>query len=633
MGKILFCSKCGNRLNEGEQFCGKCGQPVNADRTAKSSAKEIQRIPPVSSIAGPGSGRKESKSASIKGKIAGIVSEVLSAAAGYGNIVQEKLAGWKPGIAEGSSKRYLYAGLGAMAAVVLVLANGARINHALHKTFSSPADYYQYIEKKTIEEFTSDAGEWYDRYVLYALNPYDRKVSAELEVELGEDGQEFLGLLGLTGIDVSWLKSVSVSGEANVKEDMMAFDAALNVNKTDLLSGSMMMDIGKEAAYVQIPEINGKYISFDSSALGYDGFDAYYEQQKRLEALLKACPNRKEAEKLLRRYLKTVLECMDDVEISKETISAEGIEQKCTALKVVIDSETVADIAKAVLKEARDDKEIKAIILDLVKAGEEEMDAEEIYSQLQEQIDELLDLPDQSYDTGEKLVMKVYVDGKGAIRGRSLAIGPVTVKYLMPEKGRKYGCEWSAQMGEMKVKLAGSGKRSGDAISGDFNIKYNGASIVDITVKKLNLKDLRKGQPNGGVTVQLSSKISSLIGQVPGLSIAEDLKLSADFDSRKHSHACRLGVTYDDQDLGNISLAVKTGSGSGISTPDRGKAVMIEEGEDLIEWTESIDAGKLFSSMKKAGLPSEYTDMLEEAFDDVKDADYSTLISMMYHWF
>ncbi len=40
---MIFCSKCGNQLQDGTQFCNKCGNPTN-DVATPSAAKEVKIV-------------------------------------------------------------------------------------------------------------------------------------------------------------------------------------------------------------------------------------------------------------------------------------------------------------------------------------------------------------------------------------------------------------------------------------------------------------------------------------------------------------------------------------------------------------------------------------------------------------
>lgn len=600
----MFCKKCGSEVNDGAAFCPKCGTALKST-TQKAPEQKSQPIMPM----------PEPKMGNMAQGTSGVSDD-----------------GQKGSIKKG----LIIAGIAAAAVLILLIANAARINNFVHRTFSSPEKYYQFVEEKTVKELSDHAGEWYDSYVLDSLNFYNKSVEGELTVELGKDGQEFVGLLGLAGVDVSWLESMKISADTAVKDDTVAYDISFSLNGSDIISGNMKMDMEKGMAYFQIPELNKTYLGVDMTEAGYGAYDSDFlaEFQESNKKLLQACPDQAEVEKLTKRYMMLALGCVDNVSKSKETLKVEGVEQKCTVLKVTIDSDTMQDMAQVVLEKMRDDKDIKSLMESVLLAGseavDEDVDIDEVYEEFQDTIDEILDELEYLSYMDEKIVMKVYVDGKGEIKGRSIDFGDVTVSSLMPERGNKFGYELSGNSNGITVKLTGSGKISGDKISGDFQIKYNGASLVDITAKKLDIEELKSGRMNGRIEMRAASKIGSVIGSVPGLAIIEDMQINMDFKSSKDAYSCKIGVVYDEQDVGSIGVSAKMGSGSKASMPSSKNVLMIEDEDDMEEWLEGARIDGLVDSLKKADIPSEITDALEE-IEDI--SDLSDALYRMYYYY
>lgn len=640
----MFCKKCGSEINDGAAFCPKCGTALKST-SQKAQEPKNQPIPPIMPMSGIDMGNTAQGTSDTSGASAKMEGAAKAAAEGIGQAAEKgkELLGkigssGNDGQKKSTKKGPIIAIIAAAAVLILLIANGARINNFVHRTFSSPEKYYQFVEKQTMKELSGHAGEWYDRYVLDSLNFYNKSVEGELTLELGEDGQEFIGLLGLAGVDVSWLESMKIGADTAIKDDTVAAGMSFALNGSDIISANMKMDMENGMAYFQIPELNKTYLGVDMAEEGFDDYGAQLlaEFQASNKKLLQACPDRAEVEKLTKRYMMLALSCVDDVSKSKDTLKVEGVEQKCTVLKVTIDSDTLQDMAEVVLKEMRDDKDIKALMKSVIEASgdalDEEVDIDDIYEEFQDTIDEILDELEYLSYINEKIVMKVYVDGKGEIKGRSIDLGYITFSSLMPERGSKFGYELSGNAGGISVKLTGSGKISGDKISGDFQIKYNGASLVDITTKKLDIESMKSGMMNGRIEVRASSKIGSIIGSVPGLSIIEDTQINMDFKSSKDAYSCKVGVIYDNQDVGSMAVSVKTGDGSKASIPSAKSTLMIEDDDDVEEWLEGIKFSGLVDSLKKADIPSEITDVLEdiEDIDDIYDALYE-LDSMFYY--
>lgn len=598
----MFCSNCGNVVSETEKFCPKCGYPVQTE------PDEAPNPEPA-------------------------VADGAKKAAETGKEILQKVGGKK-------MVPLMAAAAAAVVLVVVVIANVARLGNFMHKTFSSPEKYYQYVEKKAAKALSASAGDMYAEYV-DTLKNYDRSVNAEVSVELGKDGQEMLELAGLMGVDLSWLKSISVKGNWATKSGVTSADASIAMNKDNILSGGLILDTEKESLYIQIPELTKTYIGMD---LG--DFMSNYEREmldetmESSKALADALPSQSDAQKISKKYLDIALGCIDDVSKKTEKETVEGVTQKFTAVEVTIDDDTLQDIMKAVLKEMKKDKDIKKIVRDVAKAVDE--DGDDVYEEFQESIDDILD-DIKYYDLGdaEELVMTVYIDGKGNISGRSLELksstgkrrDSATVKMLMTEKGSKFGYELSVSgFGSESVKLTGSGKKSGDKISGDFKLKYNGTSLVDVAVKNFDLDKAKKGQLDGAFEISASSKIGSLIGSAMAGSVIEDVKLLLTFGSSKNTSTVSLGVEYDGDDLGKASVSVKTDKGSKASIPSGKNVVMVEDMDDLEDWIETIDWSKVISNLKKTDLPSEVLDLLEDVVDMIEDGDLWDLADDLYRY-
>lgn len=632
----MFCKKCGNDLKDGAAFCPKCGTPVNAEgsieknlNAAGETTGKGSGTPMIPSIADMEFGTPSRKAgnassdAGEKDKMAVIQEAAGSLADRLKNVAGTlaAIAGKPQGITIGGKKITLSRNiLIAAAAIVLVLligiGNGARIGNFFHRTFSSPEKYYQYVEKKAVKELSGNLAEWYVEG-LDMLNFYDRRVEGKLTVELGKEGEEFLGLLGLVGLDMSWLKSAGISGGVSVKNGSIGMDVAAVLNNSNILSGNALMDMDSESMYVQIPEINKQYLGFDLEEMGgWTDAEEWADMQSINRQLMEAMPNKAKFQKLLTRYLNLALGCVEDVKRSSATLKAEGVQVKCTELKVTIDAETMLDMQKAVLEKMLVDKDIKTILTEVARAGEaidEDMDPMDVYEEFQESVEEMLEDLDRYGLDMDKIVMKVYVNGKGEVIGRKLDVEDTSISILMPQKGSKFGYELSYKPrygGDLK--LSGSGRRSGDTISGDFQLKYSGTSLLEVTVKKLDLKKLKQGRPDGRLEMQLASKIGELGRYVPGLSILEDLVLTADMKSSRGSYQCTLGITYDDEKVGSINASIETGKGSKTSAPKGKSVVMVEDADDFMEWAEGIDLSAMTKALERADAPDEIIEALEE---------------------
>lgn len=623
----MFCEKCGNPLKENEKFCPKCGTPV-----------KIPENPVKNEISG-----NDGQTKPEAGNAVETAQKTISETAAKAKNVLGNLGGEGSPLKKFADSKYKIPAIigGAVLLLLIVLiANGARINNLVHKTFSSPESYYQFVEKKAMEDVYDLSGDLYDSFILESLNStFNKSVSADMSVELGKDGEELLDLAGLAGVDLSWLKSVQGEAEFSIKNNIFSMGIGTSMNKDDIVSCNMIMDFENGDAYIQIPELTktymGIYMEDVMSSYDYRQFEQIQEQQELSKDLVKALPSQSQVEKLLKKYTKIALKCVDDVSMGSKTLKVEGIQQKCTELKVTIDADTMQTIMEAVLEEMIDDKDIEKYIVNVAEASGQ--DGDEIYENFQDNLDYALDNLDRTITGDGKIVMKVYVDGKGNIKGRTIEWNDrgdkQSISILSPQKGSKAGFEFSVNADGEKIELSGSGKRSGDKITGEYELKYNGAAILDITTKKLNIADLKKGQLNGEIGIKVSSKIGNLFNMGYSrygsyLSMITDLELKINASSSRNSTKCKIQIIYDEQDIATISASVKTGSGSKASVPSSKNVVMVEGPEDALDWLEEVNWDKVISRLEKTDLPSEVIDLLEDIVDAIEDEDYYELYRM-----
>jgi len=209
----------------------------------------------------------------------------------------------------------------------------------------------------------------------------------------------------------------------------------------------------------------------------------------------------------------------------------------------------------------------------------------------------------------------------------------VEIAMLMPEKGSKFGYEFSVEESGQKIQLTGSGKRSGKTISGNFEAGYNGASFVDIKVKKLNTKDLVAGKVNGYFEIVAASKISDLLngyGSYTAANILSDMVLKIDTQMKDNSSKVTLDVSYDDKKVGTFNVACKTGKGSSAKAPGAGNTVIVEDEDSMIEWLESISWDKVVTKLDKTDIPSDLVELIEEIGEMVEDEDFDELAYLLY---
>ena len=681
----MFCEKCGKPVGDFEKFCGNCGAPVlplesaeavSVEAEAKAAAESVSVEAEAKTAAESVSAEAETKAAAESVSVeaeAKAAAEAVSVEAEAKTVTepttvsdatmasettavsatpepavslaipQVQEAPIAPAIPmdnpNDSGKKpkkkkapWIIAVCAVLAAVVVVIcvACGAGLGNFFRRNFSSPEQYYQYVEGKTVSALAEMCGAYYEALIIDSLGTSDRSVDAEFTIELGEGGKELIKQLEMADVDLAWLTDVSMGVGYTLKNSLLGYDLSFGLNKSDILSVKAIADLEGGTMYLQVPELTVDYIGVDLNEITdgdwTESLEAYKEMQETLVAVQKAMPKTKDVEKLLQKYLKLALSGVSDVEKSTKTIKVEGVQQKCTELEVTFDGKSLSKILKAVLKEIPKDKDLKNLFVSTTNSllaldGDWTINiGEDAWDEFIEEVEELLDNLDELEDLDEVLVMRVYVDGKGDIVGRVIELVEdketyATISVLMPKKGSSFGYEFSVEPGYgTKIALTGSGKISGSNLTGDFALEVMGMSILDIKVSGLDTKQLRQGYLNGSVTIAPSRLIGSLLtGDMSynGTRLT-DMQLTLDFQSSKDFDKMTMGLLCDKEEMFSAVLSVKSGDGSGISVPDAGNTVFVEETDDLQGWLDEINWDKFIENLDKAGLPDEIVDAVED---------------------
>jgi len=617
----VFCNKCGNPIKEGNKFCSKCGAPVTEVPVTEAPVAETEAVVEEAPVAETEPIAEETPvveagtAAEETVKQVEAVNETLN----YAQTIPE------PKKKAGGSKKAVFIVGGILVALILVLVicllNAASFTNFFKKTFSAPEDYYHFVEEKTVDEITAVAGNFYETAILEGLDSSNKGSSMELTVSLDEGGKDLIELAGFAGVDLSWIDDAKISADASIKDTLYGLGATFGLNGEDVISGNIIMDIEEGSAYVQIPELTKTYIGLDlEEELGEYELEMMQDQMEASAELLKACPDRAKFEKMLSKYLNIAIACMDDVSIDEKAIKVESVKQNCTELSVTIDAGTIVDMLEAILEEMEDDEDLEELITNFASLSPYDMYEDEIYDMLLEEIEYELEYLKSYADEDAEVVMNVYVDGKGEIVGREIEYEDyweetTRISMLMPKKGSDVAYEYSFEQYSTTVSLVGSGKESGNKVTGEFSVKYNGASLVDLKVKDFNTEDLKKLQLNGEVEVSMGSGISKVLGMTEYAAAFEDALITMKAKSSDSVAELTIGAIYDEESLGTVTVTSKTGKASSVKIPNDKDVIYAEDVEDVEEWLEEVDWDNLIEKMENADVSSDIIDEVEDIVD------------------
>lgn len=620
----MFCEKCGNVLKDGDVFCPSCGNKVNPPAAEPAATEPVAAEPVVEAVAAPVETPVAAEPVMTENNPAYVNPGPTPAAeAVAAGIPVQPVKAPKAPKAGGSKLPFILGGIGAavVLAIVVVIACLPKITNFAKKTFAEPEEYYAYVEEDTAKEMANTAASVYEQLVAN-VNTYDRSLSGNVEVEVTEAGRNMLGLMGLAGVDMSWLESGNFNFEGGVKNNVWNANAGFGLNGKDILSGLFIFDLEKQEMFFQIPEFNKDYIGLTEDELDYnfdmddDDMEEMVESSQRMEAIMKSLPGASKVEKLVDKYMNIVFANLTDVKMGTKTLRAEGITQDCTQLKVTIDEEAAEDCLKAIIKEMETDKDIKAIIEDVAKACEE--DPDDAYEYFLDALDMALDEISEYGVDFQEGIMTVWVDGSGKVVGRSWETedywGDVSeLKWIMPRQGSKFGYKLSyTEYGE-EFSVVGQGKESGSKLTGDFAVNYNGTAVVDIAVKNFNTDKAKDGFINGEFTVSMAPGISSMMGYYSyAASMLTDAQFVIDAETAKDKANVEITLIYQEEKAAVIKADAKLAKGTSVSAPKEKNVIYVEEYSDFEDWLDGVDYSKFVKNLDKMGLP----DFILEAFEE-----------------
>ena len=618
----MFCQNCGSKMEDTDKVCSQCGFPVYEEE----QAVENQTAENATENTVAENAAAENTAAEIQPEEPAHAESQVPQQGVAETPVTEDISPKKAPKAKASLKgKKGMAILGAGAAVVVVGAlSASAMTNFVRATFSSPEKYFGYVMEKEAEEAVATFTNYYENFIVDNIDLTNKSMSAEVTVELGE---ELKDLIGFTGVDISWFESAKLGMEANIKNEAIGLALKLAANGTDIISANMAASGSEEELYIQVPELNKKYIGFD-----FRDADIYYDDSawEILEGLPTVLPESKEVESLLAKYVGIAVNCIDDVDKDKDTVMVGGVAQKCTVLEATIDDKTLEDMLEAVLEEMQEDKDLEKLIIKTAEAADElgaDVDGEDLYDAFLDEIDYMLDDLKYFQALGDsEMVVTVWVNGDSEIMGSSIEVDGLVFSSVMTRDGSKFGYECVVETETysyyggyqpVAVTLEGSGKISGDKLTGEFALEYNNSGILDISVANYDMEAVKEGYLNGTFTISLSKAAGTLLTSALGsdasiLSAYLDYDLVLDIKSSDKESKASIAVMDGEDMFAKLTITGKSGSGSKISLPADKNVLDGTDYDDLEEWLDEADWDGLLEKLEdKVGVDSDLIDSLE----------------------
>lgn len=590
----MFCNNCGKEISEGSLFCEGCGTPVAQPSVAEKPAPEVMEAaaPEVVEAAAPE------------------VVETVAEAAEAAPVVVEPEAVAEPVVAEESvvqvvqppvkkSHKKLWIVLGIVAAVIAALvACFFLFKDAIMGLFVSfmPAEkQLQYTYSQAVKNFTADFTDVYTE-TLDATGK-DQAATGSMVVEL--DGT----LLSAAGLPELNKVQLDYRIDSKPNNGLMGMSWTAKVKDTELLTMNMTVNTNDGTVTMELPGLIDGAVSMNLyEQSGMDSASAALSKMD-TEKIKQLLPSADLLNTLLPKLTEVAFTSIKDVDSKKDTLSVNDVEQKATLLKVDITEEVLADMAIAVMRELKTNKDVKNYLqdsVDILADMEDELnlsipDADEIYDEFTDMLDEgIKSLRDVDGDE-ELATFSTWVNSKFEILAIGFEVPDADVELFIgkAQDGNNVGYQVSAhQQKNELLMILGEGTETKGKLDATFTVEFSGRELGTFACSGFDTEALDKdGYLNGTFTFTLSKDIGrylELPSVISSLSVKITCEQGADFGK----------ITIELSDLVKVSFDSKTSGNATVKVPS-------DATEDIQEWASGINAEEVMERLEAIGIDQE----------------------------
>ncbi len=597
--KSMFCKKCGNEILENQAFCTQCGAEVEAEVEEASALPETE-----------------------------VVAETEVVENFEVNVVDEGETS-EPTPPTKKKKTGLIVGL-ASAAVVVVLAvlvafNFNFVKGVAVKTFGSDTDYLCFVEEQSVSESINAITE---AYAVVVEEKEESAKTVKLQPKLSQSAQELIGE-NLTGeTDLDWINKLSLSATGELDGDKLAANLALALSDTELLKLDAIVDAKEQAFYFAFSNLNDKFIksdiALDDAVEIGDG-----ELAKIMEALddpefKKALPSEKELNELLTKYADIIVNNLEAVETSTTYLTVGELTGEFTVIEYEITEEDALVIAEEILKTANEDTELKEIIESVCGylTEKEIIDPDiDYYDEFKEIIEEGLDSVEEAKDEADDddpIILKTFVNSKHEVCGRTVEVdGEEIINNITVQKGTKFAIESEIE----EFKIEGSGEVKAGKLIGEYTVRVDGKTYVDLIIEDADLGKLKDNKFDGTIRIEFSDTLIEEMGDSEFTALMEEydftIQLKAEVEDKSSKHEINI-LSKGELFVGfDITTSVAQSDGE-ITIP--AEAIDSTDSEALTKWAESLDTDKVLDTLRDKGVDEDIVSIAESFLVPFKSA-------------
>lgn len=416
---------------------------------------------------------------------------------------------------------------------------------------------------------------------------------------------------GEAPVDLSFLKEINLDMDVGMGDQMQAIQVALGLKGQHIITANLLMNMADSIIHIGLPELNDQWLKLEGSEDTPVAITGAVSSPAMLAELAKKLPDAETLTKVLNRYLKLILPELKNVEQSTVKLEADGVQQECTQLTMKIYEADAMAITKAILTTAKDDADLKKIIIDVYEAIAElsgtETSGQKFYTDFQEMVASALsDMEDvEETDTENPIVVTLYVDKNHNIVGGMLKMSTQdsdrgTIYFYSLTEGDKTAFEFAIPSDVNNTddfKISGSSTTTDGKTNGTYKIKVRDTTKLTVKVENWTV--------DGG-TLTVTPKEDLFPAEVTDMlgTLALQIKLSAD--------GIGLNVLGGSEVL--LGIAFKPSESDGPSMEVPSDAVDVTDSNAMEQWLEKLSMDNVINNLKEAGA-YEFFELLFKAVE------------------
>ena len=510
-----------------------------------------------------------------------------------------------------------------LSSVVLLLAAAAVLvwGFFISGTFLPAQNYMMKVEKKAVSESLSSVGKVYGTFMSAKPSENELKMGAKADMHLllGEEVIEMIESYAAErgeDADLSFLSDIAIDLETAMEGKFTLMNMGIGLNNKSVLTMSMLTNAQDMEMYFGLPELSDTFMKIkpempDNS--GYPGAAVvptvdYEEILEIVEQMQEVLPSEETFTALLEKYILLVLEQIEDAEKETETVKVGDAEQKLNVITVKLSEKDALKIAKAVLKEAKGDKDLKKILQDIgdyaEEVGSDAID-EDLYDSFKAGIESALESIDYAMEDASNkatLEIKTYVNNQMEIVGRSIKEkeSGMKVSYITVWQGKKFGFE--AKLAD-QIEIKGEGTKNKGVISGEYELVVNDEEMLTVEVSDYDEKKAEEGYPTGTLLIKPSEELlDSALGSASSVAslLLDDLAVELKFNTSETKADTSIKLLTGDKLLFGITASMENKE---IAVEEPEKYITVNGEADLEQWAQNIDLDSLLQKLEDAGVP------------------------------